>query len=261
MPSVLFLCTENAARSQMAEALLRQRGGDRFEVFSAGTRPTRVDPRTIEALRAFGIEVGDPQAKALASLGDRRFDYVITLCSKAREECRTWPDYGVAVAWDFEDPAASADPQAFMKTLQAIDQRVRLFIEVHSGGRSGIHQVPDAVTFFKALADETRLRCLLLISRLQECCVCELVEALSLPQPTVSRHLALLRKSGLLLDRRQGQWVHYRLHPGLPGWMGDVLRTTLDRDPHHAAVVLALSAQILAQRGREAGPCVTEVAS
>ena len=79
---------------------------------------------------------------------------------------------------------------------------------------------------FKSLADETRTRATLLIASLGELCVCELVCALDDSQPKISRHLAQLRSSGLLLDRRQGQWVYYRLNPGLPEWFKDVLRVT-----------------------------------
>lgn len=82
------------------------------------------------------------------------------------------------------------------------------------------------VTVFKCLGDDTRLRMLLLIVREQELCVCELTQVLAQPQPKISRHLALLRRAGLLLDRRQGQWVHYRLHPHLPRWVREVLQTS-----------------------------------
>lgn len=80
---------------------------------------------------------------------------------------------------------------------------------------------------FKCLADETRMRATLLIAREGELCVCELVCALDDSQPKISRHLAQLRTCGLLLDRRQGQWVYYRLNPDLPAWVRDVLQTTL----------------------------------
>lgn len=79
---------------------------------------------------------------------------------------------------------------------------------------------------FKCLADETRLRMTLLIEREEELCVCELTCAMEQSQPKVSRHLALLRNSGLLADRRQGQWVYYRLHPNLPSWVREVLTVT-----------------------------------
>mgnify|MGYP000371118498 CR=1 FL=1 len=82
--------------------------------------------------------------------------------------------------------------------------------------------------FYKCLADETRLRCLLLIQREEELCVCELTEALGEIQPKVSRHLAQLRSCELLLDRRQGQWVFYRINPALDDWAKAVLQQTLD---------------------------------
>lgn len=83
-----------------------------------------------------------------------------------------------------------------------------------------------ALDLFKALSDETRLRSLLLIQAEQELCVCELMQALEESQPKVSRHLAQLRKFGLLTDRRQGQWVFYRLNPALPKWANAVIDET-----------------------------------
>jgi len=79
---------------------------------------------------------------------------------------------------------------------------------------------------FKSLADETRVRAILLIAEQGELCVCELMCALDDSQPKISRHLALLRSNGLLLDRRQGQWVYYRLNPTLPDWVRDILQST-----------------------------------
>ncbi|MBD9481359.1 metalloregulator ArsR/SmtB family transcription factor [Pseudomonas sp. PDM14] len=80
---------------------------------------------------------------------------------------------------------------------------------------------------FKCLSDETRARATLLIAEHGELCVCELMCALDDSQPKISRHLALLRSTGLLLDRRQGQWVYYRLNPELPAWAAEVLKVTL----------------------------------
>lgn len=88
----------------------------------------------------------------------------------------------------------------------------------------------DPVDFYKCLADETRLKCLLLITRESELCVCELTCALEESQPKVSRHLAQLRKCQLLTDRRQGQWIFYRLNPQLPAWMQSVLTDTLSHN-------------------------------
>ena len=79
---------------------------------------------------------------------------------------------------------------------------------------------------FKSLSEETRLLTCLLIQQNGELCVCELVEALEEIQPKISRHLAQLRSNGLLLDRRQGQWVYYRLNPELPTWVNEMLEVT-----------------------------------
>jgi ArsR family transcriptional regulator len=83
---------------------------------------------------------------------------------------------------------------------------------------------PDAL--FRALADPTRLRCLLLLAAHDELCVCEFTHALGEIQPKISRHLAMLREAGIVLDRREGLWIHYRLHPELPAWARQVLNTT-----------------------------------
>lgn len=85
---------------------------------------------------------------------------------------------------------------------------------------------PDSLC--KTLSDPTRARITLLVLREKELCVCELTCALDEIQPKISRHLALLRESGLLADRRKGQWVYYRLHPDLPNWVNKTLKTMLD---------------------------------
>lgn len=84
---------------------------------------------------------------------------------------------------------------------------------------------------FKLLADETRLQCVLLIAEQGELCVCELTCALQQIQPKISRHLAMLRKAQLLLDRRQGQWVYYRLNPALPEWALSVINHSWQHNP------------------------------
>lgn len=228
---VLFLCSANSARSQMAEALLRHYAAEQFEVFSAGTVPEEIDPRTLSALQEFGVATTGLWSKSLSSLGEQRFDYVISLCDKAHRECRNWPGAGVVMAWDFPDPRNSRDPKAFLHTLHELSERIRLFVLVNSKDASSQSKPLTALEFFKALADETRLLSLLLIEQEGELCVCELMAALELTQPKISRHLAQLRKSGLLLDRRHGQWVYYRLHPLLNDWMRDALTHTRQHEP------------------------------
>ncbi len=84
----------------------------------------------------------------------------------------------------------------------------------------------DAHHFFQALADATRLRCLMLMATEDEVCVCEMTHALGEIQPKISRHLAALRMAGFIQDRREAQWIYYRLHPDLSDWMREVLQTT-----------------------------------
>ncbi|WP_286238558.1 metalloregulator ArsR/SmtB family transcription factor [Neptuniibacter halophilus] len=247
MKKVLFVCTANSARSQMAEALLRHLGGDQFRVFSAGTAPTEIDPRTLDALESFGLETEGLQAKSVESLQEKAFDYVISLCDKAHQECRFWPDSGVVIAWDFPDPVTSDDPKAFQRTLQEISERLRLFVLVNSKSIDTEVKNLQPVEFYKALADETRLLSLLLIEREGELCVCELMEALAMPQTKISRHLSQLRKAGLLLDRRQGQWVFYRMHPLLNDWMKQVLSSTL---VHSATLLQAPLSRLHSMEGR-----------
>lgn len=88
----------------------------------------------------------------------------------------------------------------------------------------------EPIAFFKLLADETRLHSILLIEQEGELCVCELTTALNETQPKISRHLAMLRKSQLLLDRRQGQWVFYRINPDLPDWARQSISQTLKQN-------------------------------
>ncbi|MGB5398014.1 MAG: metalloregulator ArsR/SmtB family transcription factor [Gammaproteobacteria bacterium] len=86
----------------------------------------------------------------------------------------------------------------------------------------------DTDTFFKMLADSTRLRCLMLMQAEGELCVCELTHALKLSQPKISRHLAHLRAAGILLARRNGTWMNYRINPDMQGWALEILQATLD---------------------------------
>lgn len=81
---------------------------------------------------------------------------------------------------------------------------------------------------FNLLSDETRLRSLILLNARKELCVCELCAALKCIQPKISRHLALLRKSGLILDERRGQWVYYRINLDLPKWVNNIIKTHFD---------------------------------
>jgi arsenate reductase len=104
---VLFLCTGNSARSQMAEAFLRKYAGDRFEAFSAGLEPKGINPYTIQVMREIGIDVGQQTSKHLDQfLGKTNFGYVITVCDNAEKNCPIFPGVSIRLHWSFEDPAA-----------------------------------------------------------------------------------------------------------------------------------------------------------
>ncbi len=103
---VLILCTGNSARSQMAEALLRHHAGDRFEVESAGTRPSRVRPEAIAVMRELGIDISGQRSKSVDEFARQQFDYVLTVCDNARESCPIYPGHANRLHHSFDDPAA-----------------------------------------------------------------------------------------------------------------------------------------------------------
>jgi arsenate reductase len=102
---VLFLCTHNSARSQMAEGWLRHLAGDRFDAASAGTEATRVHPLAIRAMGEVGIDLGGHHSKTLDALLDRPWDYVITVCDSASERCPLFPARTTRLHWSFDDPS------------------------------------------------------------------------------------------------------------------------------------------------------------
>ncbi len=131
---VLFLCTGNSARSQMAEGFLRHLAGDRFLVASAGTHPAGLNPYAVEAMREIGIDISHHVSERVDTYLGERFDQVITVCDRAKESCPMFPGTPTLSHWSFEDPAAATGPfeerlAVFRKVRDQIEQRVRLFIE------------------------------------------------------------------------------------------------------------------------------------
>ena len=125
---VLILCTGNSARSQMAEGLLRARAGDRFEVESAGTKPSLVRPEAIAAMRELGVDLTSHRSKSVDEFRGQHFDYVITVCDNAKESCPVFPGSVTRIHWSFEDPAAATGDEAarvaeFRRIRDQIDAR------------------------------------------------------------------------------------------------------------------------------------------
>jgi arsenate reductase (thioredoxin) len=132
---VLFVCTGNSARSQLAEALLTQHGGSAFAAFSAGTAPKGVNPYTLRVLAEVGIDWSHARSKSVDEFLDQPFDYVITVCDRARQSCPVFPGEHNSLHWGLDDPAEveGTDAErlaAFQRTRREIMARLYPFIEL-----------------------------------------------------------------------------------------------------------------------------------
>jgi arsenate reductase len=123
---VLILCTGNSARSQMAEGLLRHDGGGRFEVESAGTHPSSVRAEAVEAMREVGVDISAHRSKSVDEFEGQDFDYVITVCDNAKENCPVFPSKTERVHWSFDDPAAAAgDDEERLAVFRRVRDEIR----------------------------------------------------------------------------------------------------------------------------------------
>lgn len=131
-PRVLFVCTGNSIRSQMAEALLREMAGERFDVLSAGTHPSVVHPAAAASMREVGIDISAQESRAVTALASERFDHVITVCDNARERCPVFP--GAARRhWSVADPTLVRQGgrervTAFRLVREDLADRIRRFL-------------------------------------------------------------------------------------------------------------------------------------
>lgn len=122
---VLFLCTGNTARSQMAEGFLRKYAGEVYEVFSAGLEPSAINPLTVQVMEEVGVDMSEHYGKGLKQyLGQVHFSYMITVCSRAEEKCPIFPGMGTRLHWPFDDPAAvqGSQEEKLAKFCQVRDQ-------------------------------------------------------------------------------------------------------------------------------------------
>lgn len=131
---VLFLCTGNSCRSQMAEGWLRHIAGDRVEVSSAGTKPAGLNPMAVAVMSEAGIDISGHRSKHVDELAGRDFLFVITVCDSAREACPAFPGALYQLHWSFEDPAAATGSDqerlpVFRKVRDEIEEQLRAFAE------------------------------------------------------------------------------------------------------------------------------------
>jgi arsenate reductase len=129
---VLVLCTGNSARSQMGEGLFREEGGNGYEVFSAGTRPSQVRPEAIAVMREIGIDISGNRSKSVDEFAGQPFDYVVTVCDNARDTCPVFPGATERIHWSIEDPAAVQGAEeerlsAFRRIRDQLQERVKGF--------------------------------------------------------------------------------------------------------------------------------------
>ena len=129
---VLILCTGNSARSQMAEGLLGHIAGDRFEVHSAGTIATFVRPQAIKAMQETGIDISSHRSKSVDEFAGQDFDYVITVCDNANQNCPVFPGKTRRIRWSFDDPAEAKGSDddvlaVFRRVRDEIRQRLETF--------------------------------------------------------------------------------------------------------------------------------------
>ena len=133
-PKVLFLCTGNSCRSQMAEGWLRHYAGDRAQVFSAGTRPAGLNPKAVAVMRESGIDISGHRSKHVNDLADDDFLFVITVCDSAREACPVFPGALYQLHWSFQDPAGTTGTDAeklevFRRVRDEIAAHVKTFAQ------------------------------------------------------------------------------------------------------------------------------------
>jgi len=139
---VLFVCTHNSARSIMAEALLRARGGDGYEVFSAGTHAGAIRPQTLQVLEEAGLPTDGLRSKSVKEFMGRRFDFVITVCDRARGVCPVFPGEGQRDHWGFDDPSEAEGSEeeqleAYRQVMRLIGERIDRFLRVERRQQTG----------------------------------------------------------------------------------------------------------------------------
>lgn len=138
--TVLFLCTGNSARSQMAEGWLRHLAGDRFEVFSAGTHPVGLNPGAVDVMAEVGIDISGHRSKNASEFLSQPFDYVITVCDRAKESCPRWSGARQLLHWSFKDPASVSDAterrHIFRCVRDEISDHIRRFLVHNTGPRA-----------------------------------------------------------------------------------------------------------------------------
>ena len=215
---IAFQCANNPVLAGFASALLKKESQQEFQLEPVSLN--KVEAAFLGQLISHYLGKAEPMTEAESEKADTVTDYIIYLSQYPHEANN---QVRMELTWDISQPT-NQEISAYEDAIAELKERIAGFILVN---QTDLKPLPITPTqFYKQLADDIRLKSILLIISQGELCVCELMAALEESQPKISRHLAQLRKSGVLLDRRKGQWVYYRLNPNLASWMQAALNHT-----------------------------------
>lgn len=219
--SVAFICTHNACRSQMAEAVARSIAADAIAAHSAGTHPVEaVNADAIRTLEAHGMDSSGLHPKTLNELP--AIDIVVTMgCGVS---CPTLPARH-REDWSLEDPGKG--DEAFADTFNQICEHM---LDLRARILAGAFDTERHAANLKALGDPNRLRILRLLSGTDELCACELLRKLDISQPTLSHHMSILCGSAVVIPRKEGRWMHYKLDCKVLQTLGSLIGRIAQRD-------------------------------
>jgi arsenate reductase len=219
-PFVLFVCTENIARSQMAEAILKNRGGGEYDVASCGLHPgPEVHPLAVEVMQEVGLDISQQTPKAAKDfLGKRPVNYAIVVCETAEPQCpRLWPVPTERIFWPLRNPAAHTGRrherlQAFRDVRDELTQRIDSWL-AEQARRALLFDSHQVVAALAALAQESRLAVFRLLIRAGDTGMAAgaISTALEITPNTLSFHLNQLTTAGLVASRRDGRSIIYRV--------------------------------------------------
>lgn len=213
--SVAFICTHNACRSQMAQALAHALAPNEIDARSAGTHPARaVNPDAVRLLQQRGVDTSALAPKPLEEIPP--VDMVVTMGCGV--QCPTllarWHE-----DWGLEDPTGGPDQQ-FVAVMDQIKMKIEY---LRRRVIAGCFDEARLAANLKTLGDPNRLRIIAMLSHSDELCACKLLEELDISQPTLSHHMAALRDMGLVSARKDGRWMRYSLDKELLGTIGACL--------------------------------------
>ncbi|TEW54731.1 metalloregulator ArsR/SmtB family transcription factor [Psychromonas sp. RZ22] len=232
---VLFISANNSMHSQIAEALLRYKSAEYFDIYSADIHPTKIDNDLLQAIVGLGLNTTKLSSWSLTELSRQQFDYVITLSEEITKSDISRFHCQQQLVWNITTSQDKANLSTFITLFDELNSRISMLLmskkEAMNTSTTDTKIQIDPISFYKCLTDDIRLKTLILTHYYGELCVCDLMSALQEEsQPKVSRNLAVLKKAQILKTRKQGQWVFYRINEQLPLWVKSVIAKTAENN-------------------------------